>query len=176
MAEIQVLNLADPCDEWGETMLIEVVEGVEGPEVYAVPSLVRLELLQSCVQAVRHPLLGTDLVSQPPGEFLGFGRDRELGRVPIRRRIDLMNGDGQAIREMVKGLAKTVGDLPGEQRNYGVVRFFKDPKTTGDYLGLRIALIDNQASVTLRPPLLGGVERIEMFERPVELQPMATAC
>lgn len=173
VSDIKTIYLADPGDEGRETVLIQVVKVVKDGQELAVPSLVRLKALQGCVHPCWHPVLWADLVADPAVKSAGFGRNGELSRFLVGRGIGASDDNGQLVGEMVKSLPKVVGDITDKEWHSRIVRLLEDPDAADVLAGFDLALVNDQARFSLRPPLLGRTERIQMFERPVQLQSMA---
>jgi hypothetical protein len=70
---------------------------------------------------------------------------------------------------VVEGLPEVVNHVADDQREDFVVRVGEDPHAQDVLMGLDLAFLNDQACVTFGPSLLGRVERIQVFERPVEL-------
>lgn len=117
-------------------------------------------------------VLWSDLVAKPSREIFGLGCDRELGRVLVGGRVAPLNDDGKGVGEVVEGLPEVVSNVPDQQGQEGVGRLFEDADAADVLAGFKLAFIDDQAGVTLGPPLLGGVQRIQIFERPLQLEPV----
>lgn len=175
-SDVEAPNLPDARDQGRESVLVEVVETVQDAQQTLISSVVRLESLKGCVHAGWHPLLWSDLCAHGSTELGGRRGDRELSHLLVRGWVGARHHDCEPVGEVVEGMTEVVdhvADQEPEGAVVGVVRLLEDAEANDVVAGLKVTLSDDQAGVAFRPPLLGRVKRVQVFERPVQLQAVA---
>jgi hypothetical protein len=155
-------------------MLVDTVKLVEHPEVMgavAIPSMVRLQVLDDCSGP------RVDPANLPVKFTLGRRprpKDRELRLGLHRRRQGAGVRDGKRVGEVIESAAEAVGDLSRIERD--AVRHFARKLHPADVLtsfGFRIVIFPDSIGIGFEP---GGdlrFERIQVFDRPIELLSVA---
>ena len=103
-------GLRHPCDEWWESVLVPVVEGVENIEQFAIASHVCLKPLDRCVHTGRHVVLGRNVIGDSALE-MGLGSDRPHGGGRVARRVLPSDLDSELVGEMVEPLPHVVSGV-----------------------------------------------------------------
>lgn len=167
-ADVHFEHFADCDEQWGEAMFVAVVEVFKEGQIRRIPSLVRLRLLKRCVHGWREFAL-PDLAGEEVPEVVGVSCNGESAASLIGRGVST-DVDREPVPDVVKRGAKVVDALADWNVEPGGGRRFKDTQAEAVLACLRVAIHDQIAWVSLGPPVIDSLYRLQVLVCSCELR------